>query len=67
MHTVYLGHHRQFVWLVVNSQKRIGGRTPGCFKALNVQPRLYVGIHPLVKDHSEKLLTSFKGIYFKTL
>lgn len=62
-HIVLVGHHKRFVWLVVdNSENIITGRTPKYYKFLNVSPYLFVGGHETFIQHPFlNLLRGFKG------
>lgn len=64
VHTIYLGHSKEFVWLIVDDQKQAIGRVGGKLKALNVAPKIYVGGHETFKTHpSLRGSSSFKGMY----
>ena len=72
-HIVLVGHHKRFVWLMVdNSENIITGRTPKYYKFLNVSPYLFVGghetftQHPFTQHPFLKLLRGFKGELLST-
>lgn len=67
-HIVLVGHHKRFVWLMVdNSENIITGRTPKYYKFLNVSPYLFVGGHETFTQHPFlKLLRGFKGELLST-
>ncbi|XP_023230062.1 protein eyes shut-like [Centruroides sculpturatus] len=45
IHTISFGHHRRYLWLVVDTQKKVTGLSPGKLNALNVLPYLFIGGH----------------------
>jgi laminin G domain len=58
MHTVYLGYHKRFVWLVTDGYRKEVGFTSIQHQYLDTEPYLYVGG---TKPNMLKGFTYFEG------
>ena len=60
MHTVYMGYHKRFVWLVTDGYRKEFSFTSIQHQSLNTEPYLYVGG---TKPSNIKSFTYFEGSF----